>query len=162
MASIPYLKKGDSSIYVDQFLAKEEIPVLPVAPKVEEAKEESSPSVKGDESYQGCRRWTTSIHQPSIISRNIWPFVSSTHSISSQKTRLSTTIELQLPNCGKLSKIQAFQPRRFFTFYWEKKTNTPLQMRDSRNTAFWRSMRPMTLKLWSRPAYFFNMRLWGK
>ena len=33
--SIPYLKKGDSSIYVDQFLAKEELPLPPVAPKVE-------------------------------------------------------------------------------------------------------------------------------
>lgn len=52
MASIPYLKKGDSSIYVDQFLVKEEEPLPALAPKVEEVKEESSPSNKADESYQ--------------------------------------------------------------------------------------------------------------
>ena len=52
MASIPYLKKGDSSIYVDQFLAKEEAPLPTLAVKVEEVKEESSPSNKADESYQ--------------------------------------------------------------------------------------------------------------
>ena len=53
MPSIPYLKKGDSSIYVDQFLAKEEEQPLPEAvPKVEEVREESSPSVKADESFQ--------------------------------------------------------------------------------------------------------------
>ena len=48
MPSIPYLKKGDSSIYVDQFLAKEEEPLPEAVPKVEEVREESSPSVKVD------------------------------------------------------------------------------------------------------------------
>lgn len=34
LPAIPYLKKGDSSIYVDQFLAKEQPPLPPLTPKV--------------------------------------------------------------------------------------------------------------------------------
>lgn len=46
--SIPYLKKGDSNIYLEQFLVKEEdIPEL-VTPKLEEVKDESSSSRRCD------------------------------------------------------------------------------------------------------------------
>lgn len=50
--SIPYLKKGDSNIYLEQFLAKEQDPSLP-APKLDEPRDEdiSSPN-NADESYQ--------------------------------------------------------------------------------------------------------------
>ena len=50
--SIPYLKKGDSSIYVDQFLAKEQEELPALTPRVEEVREESLSSKKDDESFQ--------------------------------------------------------------------------------------------------------------
>lgn len=46
--SIPYLKKGDSNIYLGQFLVKEEDISELVAVKVEEAKDESSSSRRCD------------------------------------------------------------------------------------------------------------------
>ncbi len=41
---IAYLKKGDSNIYLDQFLAKDELHLPQLSPRIEESKKEDGSS----------------------------------------------------------------------------------------------------------------------
>lgn len=46
--SIAYLKKGDSNVYLDQFLAKDELLMPPLSARIEESKKEDGSSEEAD------------------------------------------------------------------------------------------------------------------